>query len=62
MTEDKFNSSMVTPKMSTEFQRLVDRLTPLVDKDVKRVAQIVVGLTVAASHLAAKTQRQEPTK
>lgn len=47
----------------SEFQRLVDRLTPPVgEKHVKPVEQIVARLVVAANHLAAKTQRQEPTK
>lgn len=48
--------------VTSEFQGLVKKLTPQADKKVARVDQIAVSLAVAANHLAAKTERQEPTK
>ncbi|MDO8620774.1 MAG: hypothetical protein Q7R31_00600 [Candidatus Levybacteria bacterium] len=64
MTEADFASTTVKPEkaVTPEFDKLVRRLTPQADKNVERVDQIAVGLTVAANHLAAKAQRVEPKK
>lgn len=63
MTENELNSLTVTPEISaSQFQRLVDGLTPPIDEKVARFKQVNVVLKVAANHLAAKTQRQESTK